>query len=647
MKKEMSSFDVRSVVTEMAYLEDAHLDKIYQWGAGNVLFRINTKDGKKDLFFQDKKWLYLAPDRPDTPVTPTSFATFLRKYLTNARIGKTTQAGFDRIILMEVFKAEGGYQLIFELFGGGNVLLVQDGRIVNCLTQRTFRDRITRPGEPYVMPQERFNPLTADEKQFATVFRSSAGDTVRTLATVNNLGGQYAEEVCLRAGIAKNTLVKDVTDDAVAKIYEALEDIVTHVKEQPEPFVYRRDGIIVDVAPMKLQIYADCIEEPVPSVSEALGRLMAEAERKTAEDLTDPEIEKLKKRVAKQEETIAAYREESARLKAQADSLYADYARVTELLTVLHEQTAKLPWEKLRAGALKIPFVKDLDPEHGTVTATVEGADVVLDYSLQLDANASAIYARGKEQSDKADKAQIALDESNAELTRLQKGFDRKKAAELGKAAPTKHFWFEVFKWFITSQGKLVIAGRDTHSNDSIVKKHLKDPDVYVHADIHGAPSVILKDGLKAAPEDLREACWFALAQSKAWMAGSAEGAAFWAYPDQVSKTPDSGEFVPRGAFIVRGKRNYEYHLPLELGVGEIEYEGERKIMCAPTPLLEKSRHYFVIRPSKEKNGRMSGDLAKAFNVPEEEVSRILPPGDVEIVRKVWTESEEPEDPDA
>ena len=62
----MSSFDVRSVVTEMAALENAHMDKIFQWGAGNVLFRINTKNGKEDLFFKDKKWLFLSPDRPDT-----------------------------------------------------------------------------------------------------------------------------------------------------------------------------------------------------------------------------------------------------------------------------------------------------------------------------------------------------------------------------------------------------------------------------------------------------------------------------------------------------------------------------------------------------------------------------------------------------
>ena len=642
MKKEMSSFDVSSLVTEMAALEDAHLDKTYQWD-NNVLFRINAKgNGKVDLFFKDKKWLFLSPDRPETPTTPTSFATFMRKYLTNARIGKTRQVGFDRIIIMEVFKAEADYSLIFEMFGGGNVLLVQDGKIVNCLTQRTFRDRATRPGEDYVMPKERFNPLTSTEEEFSRVFRTSESDTVRTLATVNNLGGQYAEEVCKRAGCEKNVPAAEVTDEALSQMYKAMNDIVSHINVKSQPMIFRRDGKIEDIAPVDLQIYEDCEKESAETMSLAIGKLMAETAATEKKEFKDPEIEKLKKRIEKQTETVQAYRQSAERLKAQADALYTEYQKVTELLKVLDEQSKKLSWEKLTEGALKIPYVDYINPEKLIVAVKIGYLTIELNYTKGIDANASDIYAKGKTESEKADNAEKALADSQAELEKKQKGFDKKVAAELSKAAPTKRFWFETFKWFITSEGKLVIAGRDTHSNDSIVKKHLKDPDVYVHADIHGAPSVILKDGSKASEQELREACWFALAQSKAWMAGSSEGGAFWAYPDQVSKTPNAGEFVPRGAFIIRGKRNWEYHLPLELAVGEITYEGSRKIMCAPTEVIEKcSEKYYVIKPSKEKNGRINGDIAKAMEVPEEEISRILPPGSIEIVRTVWPKPDE------
>lgn len=646
MKKEMSSFDVSSLITELAEFEGAHLDKIYQWGAGNVLFRINTKNGKVDLYFKDRKWLYIPQVHPDIPTTPTSFATFLRKYLDNARVGKAYQAGFDRMVILEAFKSDGDYKIIFEMFGGGNVLVVKDGKIVNCLVQKNFRDRTTRPGEDYIMPKPRFDPLTSTEEEFKTVFRTSESDTVRTLATVNNLGGQYAEEVCKRAGCEKSVPATEVTDIAISEMYKAMKSIAEQISKGSEPTLFRKDGEIVDLAPVNLTIHDDCEIERTTTISEAISKYLEKLEKESIKEFVDPEIEKLKKRVSKQQETVEQYRQRSEMLKAQADSLYTEYQKVTELLAVLDEQSKKLSWEKLTEGALKIPYVDYIEPSKNEVAMKIGYLSVALDYTKGIDANASDLYAKGKKESEKADNAEKALKDSLAELEKRQKGFEKMKMHELTKAKPTKKFWFEVYKWFITSQGKLVIAGRDTRSNDSIVKKHMKeDNDIYAHADIHGAPSVILKDGLKATPEEYREACWFALSQSKAWMAGSSEGGAFWVYPDQVSKTPNAGEFVPKGAFIIRGKRNYEHHLPVEMGIGEITYQNERKIMCAPTTVIEKGcEKYIIIRPSKEKNMRISGEIAKMFEVPEEEISRIIPPGSLEVVRKVWPEPDSEDD---
>src|SRR5574344_618538 len=239
----------------------------------------------------------------------------------------------------------------------------------------------------------------------------------------------------------------------------------------------------------------------------------------------------------------------------------------------------------------------------------------------------------------KAKRAREALEESRAELAKKQKGIDKAKALAAGKAQPTKQFWFERYKWFISSGGRLVISGKDAHSNDNIVKKHLKDGDLYAHSDVHGAPPVIVKDGAKADNDELRQGCQFALAQSKAWIAALSEGSAFWVYPDQVSKTPNPGEFVPRGALIIRGKRNYVFHIQSEMAVGEIEHLGNRKIMCAPESVIKKaSEKYFLIKPGRGKSKGTPNTMAKAFDVPEEEISRILPPGDSEITKKVWPE---------
>ena len=641
MKKEMSSFDVRSMVAEMASLEGAHMDKIFQWGSGNVLFRMNVQgSGKRDLFFKDRKWLFLSPEKPETPTVPTSFATFLRKYLDNARVGGTVQAGFDRVVITKLFKADAEYDLVFELFGGGNVLLILDGKIVNCLIHKTYRDRATRPGEDYSLPKDRFNPLTATESEFKEEFRKSDADAVRTLATVINLGGQYAEEVCKRAGFAKNTPQSGLTDPDLSTLYSALQEVIRHVVGDNQPTVFMKDGRIEDLAPVDLSIYDGQESQRFDTVSLAIDAYLKQMVQEEDDSYVDPEMEKLKKRIEKQRMTVEEYLMECEDLKKHADVLYTEYAKTDELLRVLKEQSSKITWEKLKAGAMKIPFVKDIDPSKNSVTAVIGGLDVVMDYTLGLDANASEIYRKSKEIGEKSKRANDALKESEEELARKEKGMEKARIIASTKAQPTKQFWFEKYKWFFTSSGKLVMAGRDAHSNDNLVKKHLKEIDVFVHAEVHGAPSVVLKEGSKATPEDLREACQFALAQSKSWIAALSEGAAFWAYPDQVSKTPNPGEFIPRGAFIVRGKRNYEHHLPLELGIGEIEFQGSRKVMCGPSHLFDGNPKHMIIRPGREKSGRMAGDIAKEFQVPEEEISRILPPGNVEIVKKVWPQEQ-------
>ena len=636
MKKEMSSFDVRSIATELSALEGAHMDKIFQWGAGNVLFRINVQgEGKKDLFFKDKKWLYSPANKPETPMQPTSFATYLRKYIDNARIGKVRQIGFDRVVEMELLKADAEYKLIFEIFGGGNVLLVKDGIIDTCLIQKTMRDRKVRPKEEYIWPQPRFNPVESTEEDFVAAFKESEADCVRTLATAVNLGGQYAEEVCKRAGVEKNTPSSEVTPEMMSRMFTEVKDIVNHVIDVPDTTAYFEDGKITDFAPIVMQSHEGLESKHYNSMSEAIDAFVQQMSDEEEEAYVDPEVEKLNRRIAKQEETVDEYRMRCDELKKKAEALYTDYQKVSDLLAVLNEQSKKLTWDKLKEGAMKIPYVKDIDPSKNLVTGEFAGEYVTLDYTKGLDANASDIYQQSKDIGEKGKHAEEALNNSRQELAKKEKGIAKQKAAMAGKAQPTKQFWFERFKWFFTSEGKLVIAGRDAHTNDGVVKKHLKEKDLYAHTDIHGAPSTIIKDGASASQQELREACQFATAQSKGWVGAVTEGSAYWVYPDQVSKTPNPGEFVPRGAFIIRGKRNYEYHLPLELVIGEITFQGARKVMCGPASCFKDCERYFVIRPGKNKN-RISGEMAKRFNVPEEEISRIMPPGESEIVREVW-----------
>ncbi|KAF9434513.1 hypothetical protein BGZ76_007890 [Entomortierella beljakovae] len=133
-----------------------------------------------------------------------------------------------------------------------------------------------------------------------------------------------------------------------------------------------------------------------------------------------------------------------------------------------------------------------------------------------------------------------------------------------------KPYWFEKFMWFITSENYLVIAGRDAQQNEMIVKRYLRKDDLYVHADIHGAATVVIKnpsDKEPVPPSSIYQAGIMSVCQSKAWDAKIVTSA-YWVRADQVSKSAPSGEYLTTGSFMIRGKKNFLPPVQLVYGFG-------------------------------------------------------------------------------
>ncbi|KAK0772391.1 hypothetical protein LTR59_015706 [Friedmanniomyces endolithicus] len=135
-----------------------------------------------------------------------------------------------------------------------------------------------------------------------------------------------------------------------------------------------------------------------------------------------------------------------------------------------------------------------------------------------------------------------------------------------------KQMWFEKFIYFISSDGYLVLAGRDAQQNEILYRRYLKKGDVYVHADLHGAASVIIKNNpatpeAPIPPSTLGQAGHLAVCTSSAWES-KAVMSAWWVHGEQVSKTAPTGEYLSAGAFMVRGKKNFLPPAQLLLGFG-------------------------------------------------------------------------------
>ncbi|HYT00074.1 MAG TPA: ribosome rescue protein RqcH [Thermoplasmata archaeon] len=618
MKTGLSSFDIRALIAEWQGLVGGHIDKVYQAG-DEVIVRINVSGGGKvELFSKSGRWLCLH-EVENKPESPPPFAQALRRMLDNARVQAVEQKGFDRIVIFRLERGADAFELVIELFGKGNIVVVKSGTAAAALFPQTFKDRRVEVGEAYAFPAAGVDLLELDRVGFANAVRDAKGQVVRVLAGVLNLGGPYAEELCLRANLDKETRVKDLTDSQTDALYTALNNVAVAVDEERRSAVILRDGKAIDATPIDLVQHSGLERREFPTFNEAVSHYLTVAEPEVA--ASGRADAKFERRLAQQEESLRTLREEAMRLEAQAVFLYGHYPVFDELLKAIRE--GRPPAEHGQ--------IKAIDRKERTVTLSIGDFDAItLGYEQDVTANAQALYDRRKEAQIKAQRVEESIAASRAEMEAARA--KAVKVAKRPKPKATKALWFEAYRWTLSSEGFLILGGRDARTNDQLVKKHLKEGDRYAHADVHGAPSTVIKDGSKAGEPTLREACEFALAYSKAWSAGLAGGSAFWVLPEQVSKQAESGEFLPRGAFVIRGKRNYVHDLPIRLAVGEVEVEGHRKIMGGPlSAVVARASRHVVVMPGKEDREAIAKRLAAAFAVPIEEIGRVLPPGGVTI----------------
>ncbi|KAL8654404.1 MAG: hypothetical protein Q9210_001528 [Variospora velana] len=135
-----------------------------------------------------------------------------------------------------------------------------------------------------------------------------------------------------------------------------------------------------------------------------------------------------------------------------------------------------------------------------------------------------------------------------------------------------KQLWFEKFHFFISSEGYLVLSGKDAQQNEILYKRYLMKGDIYVNADLQGAASIVVKNkpGRRndpVPPSTLSQAGSFAVATSSAWDS-KAVMSAWWVHPEQVSKTVPTGEYLTAGSFTITGEKKYLPPTHLLLGFG-------------------------------------------------------------------------------
>ena len=646
-KRELSSIDLAALVTELGRYEDAKVDKAYLYGEDLLRLKMRDYDrGRVELMIEvgDVKRAHMAdPDHvSDAPGRPPNFAKMLRNRLGGADFAGVSQYEFDRILVFEFERPDANTTIVAELFGQGNIAVLDEhGDVLQSLETVRLKSRTVAPGAQYEFPDSRINPLSVSYDAFEREMEASTTDVVRTLATQLNLGGLYAEEICTRAGVDKELSIEEADESVFREVYDALDDLSARVTTgEFDPRVYLDDETVVDVTPFALAEHeaAGLDEEPYDNFNDAVDEYFYRFDRSAEEtDDTEPttsrpdfeaEIAKQNRIIEQQEQAIAGFDEQADQERAKAEALYANYDLVDEILTTIQNARDEgVPWdeidETLQAGADQgIPAAEavfDVDGSNATVTVDVGETRATIDATTGVEKNADMLYTEAKRVEEKKAGAKAAIENTREELeavTARREAWEKADTEDetddestgdeaydevdwtARKSVPIKRNeqWYERFRWFHTTDGFLVIGGRNADQNEELVKKYMSRGDKFFHAQAHGAPVTILKaTGPSEAAKEidfpdstLQQAATFAVSHSSVWKAGQYSGDVYMVDPDQVSKTPESGEFIEKGSFVVRGDRTYFDDTTVDLAVG-IQCEPQTRVVGGPTPAVEEN----------------------------------------------------------
>ncbi|MCK5150604.1 MAG: NFACT family protein [Candidatus Thorarchaeota archaeon] len=672
MKESMSNVDLRIILPELKEVaEGAFIKNIYQYGDVFVLKLYRPSGGTSQLLIQPGSRAHLTEFRRVAPRVPPKFCAVLRKYLRDRRIHSVTQHELDRILVLEVGDEEKSYKLVAELFGNGNLLLLDpEDNIFVARRYKKMRDRDIMPKAKYLFPPPRgVDVLTSDEYKLRDLIADSKANMVRTLASRLNLDSQSCEEICALAGVAPTTKAVDLSEQNIVDLETGLKKFIVKVKDgstkpcivedfEPDDDVEEYEPDLVAFTPFEFEMYHEfthrCFDSFSQSVDEFYGVLETEQEDEVEQSALDKERKRLQKIVEKQEEGISRLAKKAEKGKRKGELVYNHFQTVQEVLeTVSSTRANGLSWSEImriieegkKKGNPSALLITRIVPSQAEIVVHLQDVDVSLDIRLNAQDNASKAYDQAKKSRAKIKGAEIQITKTRTKIEQLVASF----VEPTTKKTPIKFRkkrWYEKFRWFLSSEGFLILGGRDAKSNEHLAKKHMNANDVFFHASVHGAPYVIIKVPDKAPSEGtLEEAAQFAVTFSRAWQDGLSGGDAFWLSPEQVSFSPPSGEYLPSGAVMLYGTKNYIRNVPINLAVGLI-IEDEQAIPMSGPPIAVEARCDVFVRvvPADRKKGQLVKEIVSALKralpedraylvdqIQQEDIMRVLPSGGGEV----------------
>jgi predicted ribosome quality control (RQC) complex YloA/Tae2 family protein len=529
-----------------------------------------------------------------------SLENIAQKELERAKLESIEQVGSERIVSLKFRHPDGKVRIVVgEFFGHGNIIICNENmQIIAILNPIQVRHRTLNVGLRYVYPPARgvdVFDITLDQ-MLSLRDEAKDLDVLRWIGRNISMPKKFVEEVINRAGIQVEKHAAQLSDYEVSKIYNTVKDIVNEVStgsKNHEPIVIMLDNKPQEALPIitqeaaiaakmikennikKVASYMDAVDEVLSSEIMEIGRSSRTVELNKQIAVLEHDLEEQNKA----KETVL---QKAAAIRRLAGELMSvSYRESDEISDVLANHSASLITEK------------------GVKYIEIAGEQVKMHPSLAK--ASSMLFARAKEM----ERGSASIEEARAKILAQIEKLRSETAAIHKKVIVKEHIskeWYERYRWFITTDGLLVIGGRDASSNSALIRKHLTEHDIVFHAEVHGSPFFIIKNAatFSATQEGTISSSLYQVAQatisfSRAWKDGLSSADAYWVMPEQVKKGAPTGQFLPKGSFVIEGKRNYLKGVELRLAIGIMQLNNRETVLCGPEEAIRKHSIFYAV----------------------------------------------------
>jgi predicted ribosome quality control (RQC) complex YloA/Tae2 family protein len=518
----------------------------------------------------------------------------LKAELERAKIESIEQLGSERIITVKFRHLDEKVRyMVVEFFGDGNIVLCDGNmQIMGILKPIEVRHRMLKIGFRYAPPPPRgidVYDITLEQlRAMRKDKQSDSLDVVKWIGRKISIPKKYVEEIAIRAGISSLT-VGQLSEEDMERLYviikEIISDIVSEKSHQPYVILGENEKAI-DAIPIKTAHLSKLNVKKTTSYMDAVDEVLSNDLMDLGRNIRTIEID----------ERITALQHDIAE-QIKAKELVLSKANL--IRNVAHK-LMQLSYQGVQS--INESSVNKLLADNSASVILEKGLKYleILEELILIESNlpklSSALFTRAKEM----ERGNTAIEQSKARLEAQIQELRNQTISVRRKIIikqQTSKEWYERYRWFITTDGLLAIGGRDASSNSAIIRKHLTENDIVFHAEVHGSPFFIIKNtgNLEETGLSLQQVAVATVSFSRAWKDGISSADAYWVTPDQIKKGAPPGQYVPKGSFVIEGKRNYMKGLELRMAIGVARLENRYTVVCGPADAVKKSAIIYAI----------------------------------------------------